>query len=44
VRLWDREVMSYTDPDPLDSGRVSVGTEQNGITVPRITVYGEAAG
>ncbi|GEM_PF-4034970 len=44
VRLWDREVMSYTDPEPLDSGRVSVGTQQNGITVPRITTYGEVAG
>ncbi len=44
VRLWDREVFSYTDPDPIDSGRVSIGTARNGITVPRITVYGEPAG
>ncbi len=44
VRLWDREIFSFTDPDPIDSGRVSVGTDRNGITVPRITVYGEPAG
>lgn len=44
VYMWDREVLSFTDPDPIDEGRVSIGTERNGITVPRITVYGRPAG
>jgi len=44
VLLWDREVLSYTDEDPLEGGSVMIGTEQNGITVPRITVYARPAG
>jgi hypothetical protein len=43
VLLWDREVISYTDEEPLESGSVMVGTENNGITVPRITVYARPA-
>jgi hypothetical protein len=43
VRVWDSEVLSYTDEAPLQSGSVSVGTAENGITVPRITVYGIGA-
>ena len=38
---WDSEVLSYTDDDPLPSGSISVGTERNGITVPRVTIYAE---
>ncbi|MFW6438354.1 MAG: hypothetical protein ACOCZ7_04995, partial [Armatimonadota bacterium] len=41
---WDSEVLSYTDEHstgPLTAGSIAVGTEQNGITVPRVTVYGE---
>jgi len=34
-------VLSYTDPEPLPGGRVSMGTYDNGIMVPRVTVYGE---
>jgi len=44
VYMWDREVLSFTDPEPIKEGRVSIGTEKNGITVPRITVYGRPAG
>lgn len=42
VRVWDREIMRYDDPEPLDGGFVSFGTEENGITVPRITTYGRS--
>ncbi len=40
VRVWDREVLSYTDDDPLTGGRVRLGTENNGIIVPRVTIWG----
>jgi hypothetical protein len=43
VYEWGVEVLSYTDDEPLDAGSVSFGTEENGITVPRITVYGQPA-
>ena len=38
---WDVKVLEYEDPEPLNSGRIAVGTYQNGILVPRITVFGE---
>ncbi len=44
VRVWDNEVLSYTDDDPLESGSVGFGTSENGVIVPRITVYGERLG
>lgn len=43
VRVWDREVLSFTDKEPIAGGKISVGTERNGITVPRVTVYGTPA-
>lgn len=43
VRVWDREVLSFTDPDPLPGGFLAMGTEHNGITVPRVTIYGRPA-
>ncbi len=43
VRVWDREVLSYTDDEPIEGGFVSFGTSHNGIIVPRITVYGRRA-
>lgn len=44
VRVWDQEVLSFTDPEPLEGGFVAMGTEHNGITVPRVTIYGRSAG
>jgi hypothetical protein len=41
VYVWDSEVLSYTDEEPLAGGSVAVGTRENGITVPRVTVYGQ---
>ena len=38
---WGYPVMEYTDPNPLDEGTVCLGTDRNGILVPRMTVYGE---
>lgn len=43
VRVWDQEVLSFTDPEPLEGGFVAMGTEHNGITVPRVTIYGRPA-
>ncbi|MGC9316472.1 MAG: hypothetical protein ACP5KN_00380, partial [Armatimonadota bacterium] len=43
ARIWDREVLSFTDNRPLEGGVVSVGTENNGIIVPRVTIYGSPA-
>ncbi|MFW5868209.1 MAG: hypothetical protein ACOCX2_10360, partial [Armatimonadota bacterium] len=45
---WDSEVLTYTDESaadsgPLSAGSISVGTAENGITVPRVTVYAEPA-
>jgi len=39
--VWDTLVMQYDDMAPLSAGRVSVGTYQNGIIVPRITIFGK---
>lgn len=33
-------VLTYTDPNPLPGGTVSLGTYDNGIMFPRVTVYG----
>ncbi|MGD9496197.1 MAG: hypothetical protein AB7Y46_07795 [Armatimonadota bacterium] len=43
VRVWDREVLSFTDDQPIEGGFVAVGTEGNGLVFPRITVYGATA-
>ncbi len=42
VRLLCRgwEVLSYRDEQPLDGGTVVLGTYDNGIMVPRITIFG----
>jgi hypothetical protein len=34
-------VLTYTDPDPLLGGTVSLGTYDNGLMFPRVTVCGE---
>jgi hypothetical protein len=34
-------VLSYTDPDPLPGGRISLGAYDNGIMIPRVTVYAD---
>jgi hypothetical protein len=44
VRVWDNEVLSFTDENPLDGGSVAFGTEENGVIVPRVTVYGQRQG
>jgi hypothetical protein len=36
-------VLSFTDPDPLPGGTVSLGAYDNGLMFPRVTVYGNAA-
>ncbi len=43
VSVWGEEVFNFTDEEPIAGGRISVGTEHNGITVPRVTVYGVVA-
>ena len=34
-------VLTYSDPDPLPGGMVSLGTYDNGVMVPRVSVYGD---
>ena len=40
---WNTLVLAYDDPQPLTSGRLSIGTYQNGILVPRVTIFGNQA-
>jgi len=37
---YGQPVLTYDDPDPINGGYVSMGTQQNGIIVPRVTIYG----
>ena len=43
VKVWGYEILRYEDPEPLEGGRIAIGTDHNGITVPRITIYGREA-
>ncbi|MCD6360175.1 MAG: DUF1080 domain-containing protein, partial [Armatimonadetes bacterium] len=43
VRAWDNEILRWEDPDPLEGGRVSLGTDHNGVIIPRVTIYGRPA-
>jgi hypothetical protein len=39
---WEgHEVLRYVDPEPLTEGHVSMGTYDNGIMVPKVTIYGQ---
>jgi len=38
---WGHVIMEYTDPEPLNEGRLCIGTDHNGILIPRLTVYGQ---
>lgn len=40
---WNTLVLQYDDPQPLASGRLAIGTYQNGIIVPRVTIFGKQA-
>ena len=40
---WDTLVLQYDDPQPLTAGRFAIGTYQNGIIVPRVTIFGKQA-
>ena len=44
VRLfcYGQPVLAYDDPEPIGEGYVSMGTQRNGIVVPRVTIYGTA--
>jgi len=44
VRIWDNEILRYEDPDPIASGGVSMGTLNNGVIIPRVTVWGTPTG
>lgn len=39
--VWDVKVLEYDDTAPLDAGRIVIGTRNNGIMIPRVTVFGE---
>lgn len=38
---WEGNVLvRCTDPDPLPAGHVSLGTYDNGVLIPKVTIYG----
>ncbi len=43
VWVWDAQIMEYDDTQALDAGRIVLGTRDNGIMVPRVTIYGRRA-
>jgi len=40
VWVWDAKILEYDDTQALDAGRLVLGTRDNGIMVPRVTIYG----
>jgi hypothetical protein len=46
IRLWvgDQRILDWHDPNPLPGGRLAVWTKDNGIMIPRVTVYYENSG
>jgi len=46
IGLWvgDQQILSWHDPDPLPGGRVGIWTEDNGIMIPRVTIYSQETG
>ena len=40
LKWWGRTILEYEDPAPLDGGYVWLGTFNNGISIPRVTIYG----
>jgi len=40
---WGHVIMEYTDPEPLNEGGICLGTDHNGILIPRLTVYGQVS-
>ncbi|MEI6501767.1 MAG: hypothetical protein WCP21_12170, partial [Armatimonadota bacterium] len=37
---WDSLVMEWDDPQPLSGGHIALGTEKNGVLIPRVTIFG----
>lgn len=35
------EILAYQDPDPIEKGHVAMGTFDNGLMIPRVTIFGE---
>jgi len=44
VRIENQLVLTWTDPAPLEAGQAAIWTQDNGIMVPRVSVYEPAAG
>jgi hypothetical protein len=39
---WEGNILvRCTDPDPLPAGRVSLGTYNNGVLIPKVTIYAQ---
>jgi len=43
VWVWDAKILQYEDAKALNAGQIILGTRDNGIMVPRVTVYGRRA-
>lgn len=41
---WDSPIMEWTDPQPLSGGHIKLGTFQNGVLIPRVTIFGKQEG
>ena len=42
--VWDAKILEYDDTQALDAGRILIGTRDNGIMLPRVTIYGRRSG
>jgi len=41
---WEgAELLRYEDPEPIAGGHVAIGTYDNGVMIPKATIYGELA-
>jgi hypothetical protein len=41
---WETQIMTWQDPDPLPGGAIRLGTEKNGVLIPRVTIFGNQDG
>ena len=39
LRVEEQPILSWTDPDPLQEGYAGIWTRDNGILLPRVTIY-----
>ncbi len=40
VWVWSSLILEYQDTEPLSAGHIAIGTRDNGIMIPRVTIFG----